>query len=350
MHEPSKTVDTGKVPVAPVRSDSRLLVEFPPPPLEMLFWLAVGWVTIGLLRPLMDSREGFDERRPAGVAIAQPGPAPLYAPFRNTLVVVIVLFAVYLAFEFKTLWFRVFPKGFYYSGYAHEGAAWLTVALALATVILSLIFRGTILNDARAPRLRQLAWFWSLENILLAIAVYHRLFIYIGFNGMTRMRTVGLFGISAVVVGFILLLWKIAHHRGFVWLLRRHLWTLAIAVYLYAVSPVDALVMNYNVRRIMDGDPAPCVQICVHPISAEGLLLLRPLLECEDVMIRDGIRAMLAERHDKAESLAVRRRQDGWTAFQVADDWAIVGSSRRHPPLDQVHRPRGAPNGAQRLP
>ncbi len=46
---------------------------------------------------------------------------------------VILIYAVYLAFEFHTLWFRVFPKGFYYSGYAHEGAAWLTIGLVLAT-------------------------------------------------------------------------------------------------------------------------------------------------------------------------------------------------------------------------
>ena len=53
------------------------------------------------------------ERRP---------PSPLYAACRNTLVTVIVLFAIYLVFEFKTLWWRVFPPGFHYSGYAHPGS------------------------------------------------------------------------------------------------------------------------------------------------------------------------------------------------------------------------------------
>jgi hypothetical protein len=53
------------------------------------------------------------------------------------------------------------------------------------------------------------------------------------------------------------------------------------------------------------------------------LLLLRPLLECEDVMIREGIRAMLAEHHEKAEFLSLLRRQDGWTSFQIADHWLL---------------------------
>ena len=97
---------------------------------------------------------------------------------------------------------------------------------------------------------------------------------------MTRMRVVGLFGISAVLIGFLLVLWKIARNRGFLWLLRRHLWTVAIAVYVYSVIPVDVFVMQYNVRRILAGDSAPSVQISVHPISAEGVLCLPPLTQC----------------------------------------------------------------------
>lgn len=170
---------------------------------EYLLWAAVAWVAAGLLRPLVrysvfgkqwPDHSGVDART------APESEAPLFAAFRNTLIAVIVLFAAYLVFEFTTLWFRVFPKGFYYSGYAHEGAAWLTAALVLATVMLSAIFRSCVLCDPRLPRLRKLAWLWSVENLLLAVAVYHRMHIYVGFNGMTRMRVVGLLGMTAVLV------------------------------------------------------------------------------------------------------------------------------------------------------
>jgi hypothetical protein len=245
--------------------------------------------------------------------------APLYYPFRNTLYTVIGLFAVYLVFEFATLWFREFPEGFYYSGYAHEGAAWLTVALALATVTLSLVFRGGTLDDPRLPNLRRLAWIWSVENALLAIAVYNRLFIYIGFNGMTRMRMVGLFGMSAVVVGFALVLVKIARDKSFTWLVRRHLWALAVTIYLFALTPIDTIVFNYNVRRILGGDSAPSVQISVHPISSEGIPALRPLLDCEDEKVREGVRALLSLRLEASEIEADVRRARGWTAYQGAE-------------------------------
>jgi hypothetical protein len=289
---------------------------------QVLVWIAAACMTVGLLRPLwahpLLERFSGPTRSLSAVEPAS-SPASLYPAVRNVLAAVITLFALYLVFEFKTLWFRVFPPGFHYSGYAHEGAAWLTVALALATLTLSAVFCGRILHDPRLPRLRWMAWIWSAENLILAIAVYHRMSIYVGFNGMTRMRTVGLFGISAVVVGFLLVVWKVMRRRGFVWLLQRHLWTVAIAAYLFALTPVDALVHRYNVRRIMGGDPAPSVQISVHPISSEGILVLHPLVHSRDPAIREGIRALLAERAEQAEAALQQQTQQGWTATQLAD-------------------------------
>lgn len=294
------------------------LADFAPGPLEVCFWFAVAWIASGLLRPLLTAALG-DERatgEPAGEA-QRLAPAPLFEVFRNTLAAVVVLFAVYLAFEFATMWSRVFPPGAL-SGYCHQGAAWLTVALALATAILSVVFQGQTLRDPRLAVLRRWGAVWSIENFVLAFAVVHRMSIYAEFNGMTRMRTVGLLGITAVVAGFVLVLVKISRSHSFLWLVRRQLWALAFCVYLYAVLPVDALVMSYNVRRIMAGDPAPSVQISVHPISDEGLLVLRPLLECEDALIRDGVRALLAERLEQFDTAAARPQPAGWTAYQAA--------------------------------
>ncbi len=288
---------------------------------EVLFWGVVLWLTIGLLRPVAGPILARLAARMEGKqAEAEPvADAPLYPAFRNTLMTVIALFAVYLVFEFETLWFCEFPERFHYSGYAHEGAAWLTVALALATVILSLIFRGTTLRDVRLSRLRRLAWVWSFENLLLASAVYNRMLIYIGFNGMTWMRTVGFFGITCVLVGFVLVVWKIIQNRSFAWLVRHQLLALALCFYLFALTPVDTLVHRYNVQRIMSGDSSPSVQISVHPISAEGFPVLLPLVDCPDEVVREGVLAMLANRHDEARRRAQSNEPIGWTTYQGSE-------------------------------
>jgi hypothetical protein len=175
------------------------------------------------------------------------------------------------------------------------------------------------------PVLRKLAWIWSLENVLLAIAVYHRMYIYIGFNGMTRMRTVGIFGISCVLVGFLLVVWKVVSSRNFTWLIRRQLWALALTIYFYALTPVDMIVHQYNVRRILSGDSAPSVQISVHPISSEGVLSLVPLVDCQDKLVREGVRALLAGRQEELERRARIRREQGWTAYQISDEVVLRG-------------------------
>ncbi len=144
---------------------------------------------------------------------------------------------------------------------------------------------------------------------------------------MTRKRVVAIFGMSCVVAGFILVVWKIVRNRDFVWLLRRHLWALALAVYLFALTPVDTIVHTYNVRRILSGDPAPSVQISEHPISSEGVLVLLPLTECRDEIIREGVCALLAGRHEKAEALARKREKQGWTTYQLADRHMLEGLS-----------------------
>ena len=295
---------------------------------EVFVWMLTALLTAGLLRPLVQlsrlagwrSRDG---EQPPAAGEAKQQSSTLYSAYRNALISVIVLFSLYLMFEFKTLWFREFPLGFYYAGYAHQGAFWLTVALALATGVLSVIFRGTIFTDPRLPTLRRLAWAWSGLNLLLAIAVYNRLFIYINFNGLTHMRIVGILGISAVVAGFVLVVWKIARRRNFLWLLNRQSWVLAAAVLIYAMLPVDMIAVSYNVRRVMAGDVSAIMQIGVKPIDDEGTLALLPLLECEHPDIHTGVRALLAERHDVLRKQAQKREWLGWTASQGLDDHAM---------------------------
>ncbi|MDR2440645.1 MAG: DUF4173 domain-containing protein [Planctomycetaceae bacterium] len=251
--------------------------------------------------------------------------SPYYVGYRNTIIAVIILFLVYLVFEFKTLWFHDFPAGFCYSDYSHRGAAWLMVALALSTVILSLIFTPEMYREQRIVTLQRLAWIWSILNFVLAIAVYHRLFLYINFNGMTRMRVVGLLGMTAVLIGFIMVVRKIAKQQSFFWLLSRFTWTVLVMVFLDFVLPVDWLVHQYNVARILKNDYAPAVQISVHPCANEGYLTFLPLaVNCQDEIIRNGIRSLLLQKLTELDQQKKERQKpDGkylWTKYQIADE------------------------------
>lgn len=282
---------------------------------EWTFCIVSLWVAVALTFPKAWHQHEDGKPQPQ----LPQAPTPLYGAFRNTLIAVTLLFAAYLVFEVNTLWFREFPPGFYYSGYAHEGAAWLTVALALATIFLSVLFRQGTLRDPRMAKLRGWAWLWSLENFILVAAVFHRLFIYVNYNGMTRMRVVGMLGVASVAVGFALVVIKIVLRRDFRWLVRRQLWTVSFAVFLYALLPVDAFVNDYNVRQILAGNLAPSTQITGHPTSHEGLLFLIPLIHCEDPIIREGTLALLADSLDEWSKRSTPDAPMDWTRLQIAE-------------------------------
>ena len=310
--------------------------ELLPSATQLCLWGLVVWMSIGLLRPLRFPHVlGWLGPIVDGETRTAPDSdnSPLVPAWRNTLIAVISLFAVYLVFEFQTLWLREFPEGFYYAGYAHEGATWLTVALALATLLLSAIFRGRLLTDQQLPQLRRLAWIWSGLNILLAVAVYHRLLIYIDFNGMTRMRFVGLAGVTTVLAGFLLVVWKIARTRGFLWLIERQLWALALGLYVLAIFPIDAVIHRYNVARILAGETAPVVQITAHDVDASGFAELGPLLEADDAEIRRGIRALLAGELMRREEVGRLNRDVHWTDFQVAEQRLLTELESLRPQL-----------------
>jgi hypothetical protein len=97
------------------------------------------------------------------------------------------------------------------------------------------------------------------------------------------------------------------------------LWTLALAMYAYCVLPVDWLTTSYNVRRILAGDPAPSVQLSVHPLTTEGLLPLRPLLASNNLLIRDGVGSMLAIELERLDAKFDPLSPPHWTEYQIAE-------------------------------
>lgn len=286
---------------------------------ELPFCILAFFVGAGLLRPLVPGagdlinrifgEDAPDKIEPMRVATAD-GTHAMYTPFRNMLIALIGLFAVYLVFEFTTLWRREFPAGFYYAGYAHEGAAWLTVALGLATFTLSLVFHDAMFRDPRIERLKTLAWIWSAMNLLLALAVYNRLSIYVGYNGMTRMRMIGFFGITLVVVGFSLVIFKILRRHSLQWLIQSQLIAFSLAVVLYCLFPVDFIAHQYNASQVSGGYLEPAVMIAVKPIDDEGVFPLLSLADHPDEIIRDGVCAMLADRQRQIETYS---RDTPWT-------------------------------------
>lgn len=286
---------------------------------EVLIWIVVGIVGLGILVPAW-SKILHIERPivPTVHHLEVEANQRLFAACRNTLITVALLQTCYLFFEFRSLWFREFPIGFHYSGYAHAGASWLTAAIGFATVVLSLVFRANQFTYEQYQRLIPWAKLWLALNLVLAVCVYHRLWIYIDFNGMTRMRVVALLGVSCVVAGFGFVLAKVHGRRRFGWLVQKQLIAVLFACYLYAVMPIDWLVYKYNVLAIQRGQEAAAVQVVAHPMSSSALLALTPLLHHDSSVLREGVAALTMEYVSQR-----MKDRDNWRGFQLSDYWLI---------------------------
>lgn len=262
-----------------------------PPFSEIALWGVAGWLLAGLLLPrkFKDLANFFPPR--------QEDPAPkrsdYYQIALNTLIAVCVLFAANLVFEFLSVFCISRPETFDYGTYCHQGAAWITFALCLTTIVQAFIFSGGIYRDDRVGSLKNWTVLWAVENFLLVLVIYNRLCIYVGLNGMTWLRIVGYLGVTAVALGLFWVLWKVLHRRDLPWLIRRFAVTVAALFYLYSIVPVDTLIHGYNTRIILRGNPGPTLHLFKQDISPEGWCQVFPLLECENTIVRQGAAAML---------------------------------------------------------
>ncbi|MDO4569123.1 MAG: DUF4173 domain-containing protein [Planctomycetia bacterium] len=284
---------------------------------ECVIWVVSCWFLASLFKV------SYEVPMPNDVIVDDSAPQTntlWYFVWRNTLAVLVFLYVVYLIFEYITLFAIPRPQHFDYPAFCHQGAAWLTLALGLATCVCAMIFTPAIYRDSRLPRLKAWATIWICTNLVLALAVYTRLGIYVERNGLTWLRVVGFFGTTAVVVGILWICVKI--HKGYrlSWLLQRFAATVGVLVFLFCLLPIDYIVYSWNGWQIARGNLSCAYNIAAQEISLDGWLALFPLLDSEDENIRNGIGAHLLKVQSDMQSARLRSQHvpASWRRFELA--------------------------------
>ena len=121
---------------------------------------------------------------------------------RNALVPLNVVFLAYNALDATCLWAGAPPSGMSERQYAHEGAAWLTVALVVLNVVVGVMFRGALAHDPRAKWTRVLAYAWLGQGFVLALGTW---WFRLPFRGSVPVLLVGstLYVICTVAIGIL---------------------------------------------------------------------------------------------------------------------------------------------------
>lgn len=281
-------------------------------------WLVTGVVGLALVRPSI--ARGLRKGRVA--AIGQPSAGSLLV-VRNSLACLTLLFLAYLALDVTELVAGGLPQGMAETQrYAHQGAIWLTVALALMTVVVGVFFHGALAHAPSASHCRRLALIWIGLGLLLAIATYWRIVLHVATSGLSDLRFLGVGGTTLVVAGVILVGLKLRGRRTLGWLIGRQLDAFAIATVIYAVTPTHHLGAQVNTARILEGANAPLMLVSGQAAETESASALIPLLDHPDprvvIAVATQLKAARAELRAELRSRAALREHDLLSARTLA--------------------------------
>lgn len=313
-----------------------------PHPLRIGLWLATLVVVPVLLRPACHKTLAVDAAVVTGEATSTNVQIA-----RNTLVLCNLMFAGYNVLDVACLWAGAPPKGVTTQIYAHQGAAWLTVALAMLTFVVGYLFKGALAHDPKAKLSRALAYAWMGQGLVLAFGTYRRIAMHISWSGLSDLRIVGILGTTLVIFGMALVLVKLLRVRSFGWLVRRQLDAFATTFVLYALFPTHLVSARVNVARIQQGEYRPVLHMFRQASETESATALLPLLHHEDARVRQGTAALLSQKH--AELARVVGQETSFRQRDLSERRTLDALSVAQPDIEAALRGVTAKNARAAL-
>jgi hypothetical protein len=264
-----------------------------PEPARVATWIALALGAVLVLRPgirrlrVVEVADDPSEASPTALTIA-----------RNALVALNVLFLLYNALDATYLWAGAPPPGVSERAYAHQGAAWLTLALFVLTAVVGVLFRGALAHDPRARLSRILAYAWLAQGGVLALGTFRRIAIHVAASGLSNIRILGIAGTMLVAFGLVLIGTKLYRRFTFAWLLRRQVDALGVGLLVFCILPTHLVSARVNTTRILTHRYPALVNVTEEAAEVESAAALLPLTDHDDPRIRRGVAALLLDELD----------------------------------------------------
>ena len=295
---------------------------------DVVVWIVVGVMTLGVLRPRWRRKLIPLPARGAG-----PSSPALTTSVIWSLVVFNAVFALQNGLDIAFLWSGApLPGDMGLADYAHRGAYPLILTALLAGLFVLLALRPGS-ETARQPLARRLVVIWVGQNIVLVASSLLRTADYIEAYALTRFRIAAMIWMVLVGVGLLLICWRLLRDRSAHWLINANV--LATLTVLAGISLVDlgAVAAEWNVRhaREVGGRGVELDLGYLHGLGAPALVPLVQLeLTTDDADLRDRVAAV------RREILAdVRHGQGEWRGWTWRDQrrLARVEALTRDTPL-----------------
>jgi hypothetical protein len=150
------------------------------------------------------------------------------------------------------LWFKAkLPIGVNYSEFVHQGVYALIGTTILSAMMLTVLFQQHE-NVSRKKTTRALALVWIVQNLILIGSVCLRLKLYVEAYQLSVLRFHVCSFLALVVVGYVLLSWRILLGKSLNWLLATNSVSLFCLFYALQFVDVAGIVARYNVEHWLE--------------------------------------------------------------------------------------------------
>ena len=298
----------------------------------LLFVMAWSLIHPRLARRILPTFDGSDDLYMPGVSVAS---------VRLSLILFNLLFAMQNLMDAGYLSGRVpMPEGITLAEYAHRGAYPLIVTALLASLFVIVTLRPGSAT-ATVPAIRKLVLLWIAQNIVLVGSSILRTLDYVEAYSLTVLRISALAWMALVVVGLLLICWRLFAEKSASWLINTNLAAAALLLTTASFVDLSTIAAWWNVRHAREvGGTGAALDLCY--LNSLGSSSLLPLIALEQhTDLKPAFR----------EKVQFVRADILWNLrHQMESDWTMLGERRLKqaelliPPLRQIKLERATRN------
>ncbi len=163
------------------------------------------------------------------------------------MAMIVVLLLVINIIDIVYVWFgNEYNPTRDYSADVHKGVNLLILSIFLSIFIMIYYFRRNQNFYKKNHLLKQMAYIWIMQNVILIISVIFRNMHYIQFHGLTQKRIGVYIFLIVVTIGLLSLTLKIAQRKSFFFLSRFNSWSLYGVLIFLSCFNWDMIIFKHN--------------------------------------------------------------------------------------------------------
>lgn len=157
--------------------------------------------------------------------------------------------------DFSFLWSKLdLPEGLTFSEYLHQGIYTLIFSCVLAILLIMFIFRSHINFHRNSKKIKNLAFLWIAQNIIIGLSCAYRNYIYINNYGLTYKRITIYILLVLLIFGLISTIIKIVKKRNFYFIFRINSFAALIMLVTVSIVNWDLIIANHNLKKSKNPD------------------------------------------------------------------------------------------------